>query len=126
MPATAQIGPEDSLQETIWYTRDYVVEHTTEHFRYDYYRNALSRALRLLQFDPCCPPGPSSGHRLRVGSVLLGHVRLHGGAGHVRSPSRWTTTDTITARPWLSWAHLFLERFPDRYEFHGFSELARS
>ena len=54
--SNAQIGPQDSLQETIGYTREYVVEHTTPHFRYQYYHGALSSALTRLPFDPADRP----------------------------------------------------------------------
>ena len=50
--SNAQIGPRDSLQKIIGYTRQYVVEHTTPHFRYKYYHDALSFAFMQLGFDP--------------------------------------------------------------------------
>ena len=122
-PATAQIGPQDSLRETIGYTREYVVEHTTPHFRYDYYRNALARALRLLRFDPGdrrvvhldigCGPGVFSwvmyDHMVSLDTRNSDQVDYYG-------------YDHCAAM--IELAHLFLELFPDRYEFHGFSDLA--
>ena len=121
-PATAQIGPQESLQETIWYTREYVVNNTTEHFRYDYYWNALSRALTRLRFDP--------------GDRRIVHLDIACGAGvfswvvydHMAAPDTpnpdyvdYYGYDHCAAM--IELAGLFLERFPDRYEFKGFSDL---
>ena len=51
-PSNAQIRPGDSLKKTIGYTREYVVQHSKPHFRYEYYHGALSLALAGLDFDP--------------------------------------------------------------------------
>ncbi len=122
-PATAQIGPEDSLQETIGYTKDYVVENTTEHFRYDYYRSALSRAFRQLQFDPAdrrvlhldigCGPG-----------VFSWAMYDHMAAQDTRDPNQVDYYGYDHCAAMIELARLFLQRFPDQYEFNDFSDLA--
>ena len=122
-PATAQIGPRDSLRQIIGYTRQYVVDHTTQHFRYDYYRTALSLAFKLLKFDPVdrrgvhfdigCGPGVFSW-------VMYDHMA----AQNTRDPDQVDYYGYDHCAAMIELAHLFLEHLPDRYEFHGFSELA--
>ena len=46
-----KIGPNASLEEVIGYTEQHVIEHTTPHFRYDYYKDVLGEAMRNLHFD---------------------------------------------------------------------------
>ena len=122
-PATAQIGPQDSLQETIWYTREYVVENTTEHFRYDYYQNALSIALTQLHFDP-------GGRRVVHLDIACGAgvfswvVHDHMAAADTLDPDQVDYYGYDHCPAMIDLADLFLERFPDRYEFHGFSNRA--
>ena len=121
-PATAQIGPQDSLQETIGYTREYVVEHRTPHFRYAYYRRALSLALRHLRFAPAdrrilhldigCGPGVFSW-------VMYDHMATQDG----RDPNHVEYYGYNHCEAMIELAHLFLEHFPDQYEFHGFCDL---
>ena len=122
-PSTAQIGPGDSLRKTIGYTRQHVIEHDQQHFRYEYYHGALSLALTRLGFDPA--------HRRVV------HLDIGCGPGVFS----WVMYDYVASagntRPWpvdyygydhspamIQLAHLFLERFAVQYEFHGFSDLA--
>ena len=123
-PATAwRISPRDSLQEAIWYTRNYVVEHTMEHFRYDYYQNALSLAFTRLQFDPggrrivhldiACGPG-----------VFSWVVHDHMAAPDTPNPDQVAYYGYDHCAAMIELADLFLERFTDQYEFHGFSDLA--
>lgn len=121
-PTTAQIGPQDSLQETIGYTREYVVEHRQAHFRYAYYQSALSLALRELRFDPAdrrilhldigCGPGVFSW-------AMYDHMAAQDGRDS--NDVDYYGYDHCAAM--IELAHLFLERFPDQYEFHGFSDL---
>ena len=122
-PATAQIGPQDSLRETIGYTREYVVDNTEEHFRYNYYRDALTHALTRLQFEPAdrrvlhldigCGPGVFSW-------VMHDHMAAQDARDRIQVD--YYGYDHCAAM--IELAHLFLERFPDQYEFHGFSDLA--
>ena len=122
--SSPKIGPCDSLQKAIGYTRQYVVEHSTPHFRYQYYHDALSTALMRLRFDPAdrrrqvvhldigCGPGVFSwviyDHMASQETQDLGPVDYYG-------------YDHSAAM--IQLAHLFLERFPLQYEFHGFSDL---
>ena len=122
-PSTAQIGPHDSLRKTIGYTRQYVVVQTTRHFRYDYYRDALSLALTRLHFDTAdrrvvhldigCGPGVFSW-------VVHDHMVSH----ETLDPDQVDYYGYDHCAAMIELAHLFLERFPDQYEFHGFSDLA--
>ena len=122
-PSTAQIGPDDSLRKVLGYTRQYVIEQTTRHFRYDYYRDALSLALTRLNFEPAdrrvvhldigCGPGVFSwvmyDYMAAQDTLDAGQVDYYG-------------YDHCAAT--IELASLFLERFPDRYEFNGYSDLA--
>ena len=122
-PSTAQIGPNDSLQKTIGYTREFVVVHTTPHFRYQYYYGALSLAFAQLGFDPAdrrvvhldigCGPGVFSW-------VMYDHMASH----ETRDPGHVDYYGYDHAAAMIQLAHLFLERFPDKYEFYGHSDLA--
>ena len=122
-PSNAQIGPGDSLGKTIGYTRQYVIEHAKPHFRYEYYRDALSLALTELGSDPAnprvvhldigCGPGVFSwviyDHMASQVTRDLGQVDYYG-------------YDHSVAM--IQLARLFLERFPVHYEFRGYSDLA--
>ena len=120
--STAQIGPRDSLQKTIGYTREFVVEHTTPHFRFQYYHRALSFAFRQLRFDPAdrrvvhldigCGPG-----------VFSWVMHDHMASQEAREPGHVDYYGYDHAAAMIQLAHLFLERFPDKYEFHGYSDL---
>ena len=121
-PSPAQIGPHDSLQKMIGYTRQFVVEQTTRHFRYQYYHDTLSLALTRLRFGPAnrrvvhldigCGPGVFSW-------VIYDHM-----ASQVtRDPSQVDYYGYDHSAAMIQLAHLFLERFPVQYEFHGFSDL---
>ena len=121
-PSPAQIGPHDSLQKMIGYTRQFVVEQTTPHFRYQYYHDALSLAITRLRFGPAnrrvvhldigCGPGVFSW-------VIYDHM-----ASQVtRDPSQVDYYGYDHSAAMIQLAHLFLERFPVQYEFHGFSDL---
>ena len=122
-PATAQIGPNDSLRSVIGYTGQYVVLHTTQHFRYDYYRDALSLAFTHLHFDPAdrrvvhldigCGPGIFSW-------VMYDYIALH--ETYNGDQVDYYGYDHCAAM--IELARLFLRRFPDQYEFHGYSDLA--
>ena len=121
-PSTAQIGPDDSLRKIIGYTRQYVVKHTEPHFRYKYYHGALSRAFTQLRFDPAdlrvvhldvgCGPGVFSW-------VMYDHIASQ----ETRGPGQVDYYGYDHSSAMIELAHLFLERFPDQYEFHGFSDL---
>ena len=121
-PSPAQIGPGDSLKKIIGYTRQYVVKHTTPHFRYDYYHDALSCAFTRLGFDPAdrsvvhldvgCGPGVFSW-------VMYDHVASQ----ETRDPGQVDYYGYDHSPAMIKLAHLFLKRFPDQYEFHGFSDL---
>ena len=119
--STAKIGPHDSLQKTIGYTRKYVVKQTMPHFRYEYYHDALSRALTELGFDPAnrrvvhldigCGPGVFSW-------VMYDHM-----ASQVtRNPGQVDYYGYDYSAAMIQLAQRFLGRFPVRYEFHGFSD----
>ena len=119
----AQIGPSDSLQTAIGYTRQYVVDHTTPHFRYDYYRDALSRALNRLRFDPAdrhvvhldigCGPG--------VFSWVM-HDRMESRKAHRPDSVVYYGYDHCANM--IGLASLFLDGLPDQYDFHGYCDLA--
>lgn len=121
--ATAQIGPNASLRRVIEYTRQYVVVQTEQHFRYDYYRGALSLALTRLQFNPAdrrivhldigCGPGVFSW-------VMYDYVTSHETLD--TNQINYYGYDHCAAM--IDLAHSLLQRFPDRYEFRGFSDLA--
>ena len=121
--SNAQIGSQDSLRETIGYTREYVVEHTTPHFRYEYYHDALSGALTRLPFDLAdrplvhldigCGPGVFSW-------VMYDYMASQ----EKRDPGRVAYYGYDHCAAMLELAHLLLECFSDRYEFRGFSDLA--
>ena len=121
-PSTAQIGRDDSLPKVLGYTRQYVVEQTTRHFRYDYYRDALSHALVRLNFEPAdrrvvhwdigCGPGVFSW-------VMYDYMA----AQDTLDPAQVDYYGYDRCAAMIAAASLFLERFPDRYEFHGFSDL---
>ena len=121
-PSTAQIGPHDSLQKTIGYTRQFVVEQTTPHFRYRYYHDALSDALTKLGFDPAnrrivhldigCGPGVFSW-------VIYDHMASQA----TRDPGHVDYYGYDHSAAMIQLAHLFLERFPVQYKFHGYSDL---
>ena len=123
-PATAHIGPQDSLQKTIGYTRAFVVDNAEEHFRYDYYRDALSQALRRLQFEPAdrrvlhldigCGPG-----------VFSWVMHDHMAAQDARDNNQVDYYGYDYCPAMIELAHLFLEHFPDPYEFRGFSDRER-
>ena len=116
-------GAHDSLQQTIEYTRQFVVEQTTPHFRYQYYHDALSLALTELGFDPDnrqvvhldigCGPG-----------VFSWVVYDHMASQATRDPGHVDYYGYDHAAAMIQLAHLFLERFPIKYEFHGYSDLA--
>ena len=121
--SNAQIGPTDSLQKTIGYTREYVVNHTTPHFRYQYYHDALSAALTrlplapgdrpLVHLDIGCGPGLFSW-------VMYDYMASQG----TRDPDRVFYYGYDHCPTMIQLAHLFLQCLPDRYEFHGASDLA--
>ena len=121
--SNARIGPWDSLRETIGYTREYVVEHTTPHYRYQYYHGALSGALKRLPFDPAdrplvhldigCGPGVFSW-------VMYDYMASQ----EKRDPGRVAYYGYDHCAAMIELAHLFLGCFPDPYEFRGFSDLA--
>ena len=120
--SNAQIGPRDSLQKIIGYTRQYVVEHTTPHFRYKYYHDALSFAFMQLGFDPAdrrvvhldigCGPG-----------VFSWVVYDYMASQETRDSDQVRYYGYDYAAAMIQLAHLFLERFPVQYDFHGFSDL---
>ena len=122
-PPTAQIGPRATLQATIGYTRRHVVQHTTPHFRYQYYHNALSLALRRLHFDSAdrqvvhldigCGPGVFSW-------VVYDYMESQ----ETRDAGQVFYYGYDHSAAMIQLAHLFLDRFPVRYEFHGYSDLA--
>ena len=123
-PSTAQIGPADSLRKTIGYTRQFVVEHTQRHFRYRYYEDALCYACKELRFDPAdrrvvhldigCGPG-----------VFSWVMYDHQASRAARDPGQVDYYGYDHSAAMIMLAHLFLERFPDQYEFHGFSDLGK-
>ncbi len=61
------VSKDVSLEKSIGYTRKFVVEHSKEHFRYDYYRYVLSESIKkfhfihrnkkLIHVDIGCGPG---------------------------------------------------------------------
>ena len=120
--STAQIGPHDSLEKTIEYTRQFVIEQTTPHFRYQYYHDALSLALTELGFDPAnrrvvhldigCGPGVFSW-------VIYDHMASQA----TRDPGRMDYYGYDHSAAMIQLAYLFLERFPVQYEFLGYSDL---
>ena len=120
--STPEIGPRDSLKKVIGYTRTYVVKHTTPHFRYKYYHDALSRALQRPRFDPSgrqvvhldigCGPG--------VFSWVM-HDHMASKKRHRLSSVVYYGYDHCPAM--IKLAHLFLKRFPARYDFRGYSDL---
>ena len=122
-PSTAHIGPDDSLQKVLGYTRRYVVVQATQHFRYDYYRDALSLALTRLNFEPAdrrvvhldigCGPGVFSW-------VMYDYMA----AQNTLDPGQADYYGYDHCAAMIKLANLFLERLPDRYEFDGYSGLA--
>lgn len=48
------IDPAASLGQAIGYTRRYIIETTTTHYRYAYYYDAIRKGLTRLRFDPKC------------------------------------------------------------------------
>ena len=122
-PPAVHIDPRASLQTTIGYTRRHVVEHDRPHFRYQYYHDALSLALDRLRFDSAerrvvhldvgCGPGVFSW-------VIYDHIASQ----EMRDLNLVDYYGYDHCAAMIELAHLFLERFPDRYEFHGFSDLA--
>lgn len=117
---TAQIGPEDSLQTIIGYTRKYVVDHTEPHFRYKYYHGALSLAFTRLGFAPTdrrvvhldvgCGPGVFSW-------VMYDYVA----AQKTRDPGQVDYYGYDHSPAMIRLACLFAGAF--QYEFPGFSDL---
>ena len=119
--STAQIGPNDSLKKAIGYTRAFVVEQSTPHFRYDYYRDTLSRALRPPRFDP----GGSPVVHLDIGCgpgvfswVMRDHMVSNGNLR--RSPVVYYGYDHCAAM--IRLAQLFQKGFRPRHDFRGYSE----
>ncbi len=116
------IDPDASLQTTVGYTRRHVVEHDKPHYRYDYYRNALSYAMRRLGFDPAnrrivhldiaCGPG--------VFSWVM-HDQM--ASQNTRNPDQVDYYGYDHSPAMIQLANLFLQHLPVRYRFHGFSNL---
>ena len=116
--STCQVSPDDSLKKVIGYTRNYVIEHREPHFRYNYYNNALSRALkclnfkpgsRLVHFDIGCGPGLFAWviHDYMESLFPLGSVDCY---GYDHSPEM------------IRLARLFFDAFPAEYDFKGFHD----
>ena len=118
------IAPDTSLQTLVGYTRKHVVKGDKPHFRYGYYQDALSRAFERLGFDPAdrrvvhldigCGPGVFSW-------VLYDHMTSQ----ETLDPDNVDFYGYDHCRAAIDLARLFLERFPDQYEFRGYSDLAK-
>ena len=136
-PSTAQIGPGDSLRKTIGYTRQHVIEHDQQHFRYEYYHGALSLALTRLGFDPAhrrvvhldigCGPGVFSWVMYDLRGVRRKHETLASGLLWIRSFPRHDPTGALIPGafrrpirvPWL----LRSRRYLDSVSRSGFLRL---
>ena len=117
-----KIRTDASLKRAIGYAREYVVKHSQQHFRYDYYQKALSSAFRRLRFDPAgrrivhldmgCGPGLFSW-------VMHDHIESEY-AQNVNSVSYFGYDH---AAAMIRLAHLFWDRLPVRCDFDGYSSL---
>ena len=117
-----KISADTSLKKAIGYTREYVVEHSQQHFRYDYYQRALSSAIKRLRFDPVgrrvvhldigCGPGLFSW-------VMHDHMELQ--YAHNSASVNYFGYDHAAAM--IRLAHLFWDRLPVRYDYSGYSGL---
>lgn len=122
-PAAFHIGPDTPLQTLVGYTRRHVVDGDEPHFRYGYYRDALSLAFERLRFDP----GDRQVVHLDIGCgsgvfswVLYDHMTSH----ETLDPDHVDFYGYDHCGGMIDLAHLFLEHFPERYEFRGYSDLA--
>ena len=116
-----------SLKKAIGYTGRYVVRHERPHFRYDYYREVLCKAMRDLHYDPVnrtilcmdlgCGPGLFSWvvqDYMSDLSVEEGNVEI-AGYDHAKSM--------------IQLSNIFHDYFRDgrstRYGWHGCSKVGR-
>ena len=121
---SAHIGADDGLQEAIGYTRQYVVEHTTPHFRYKYYKSALARSFRELRYDPT---GRHIVHLdLGCGPGVFSWVLHDFMESRQRSrPHRVEYCGYDHCAAMIRLAQLFAENFPEHYEFRGYSNRSK-
>lgn len=115
------IGPDDSLQKVIGYTKEYIVGGSRPHYRYDYYRDSLDWALTNLGFDAenrvvCldqgCGPGLFS---WVVQDYLLSR--------HVRYVSDVDCIGYDHAESMIRLATLFQKHLPIRFNLKGYWEI---
>lgn len=111
-----------SIEEVIGYTRRFIVESGEEHFRYDYYRDILAKALTRFRFnatknkiahlDLGCGPGLFS---WVVQDYLLSKYKM--------KPGNIDLIGYDHAKKMIRLAKLFKEYLPVEYNFEGYFEL---